>query len=144
MNRKWKHDGRAKRPKLGRDCDAQSSLHVPPLPNVLVLLPPNMPPPVLLPKALLVEEPKPDAEGELDRVRRVATGGRRRAAHCGRVWAEAVAELKEKHRLTGRSVVCVCGTESTKARGLGVVVGAEAAEAAAERHVEPGRGVGRA
>lgn len=62
---------RRKKPKRRRDRNAQS-IHVPPLPNVLVVLPPNRPPPVVLllvePNALPVFEPKPEAKDALDRI----------------------------------------------------------------------------
>lgn len=63
-------DTATQKPERRRDRNAQSN-HVPPLPNVLVVLPPpNRPPPVLLfvePNPPVFVEPKPEAKDELER-----------------------------------------------------------------------------
>src|SRR5690242_6985325 len=85
-------------PKHGRDCDAQS-IHVPPLPKVLVVLPPNMPPPVVLlfePNALPVFEPKPEAKDELDRIPGEVLGADCVGAHCRRVRERQSLQNQEK------------------------------------------------
>ena len=77
-------DAATQKAKSRRDCNAQSN-HVPPLPNVLVVLPPNRLPPVVLllePNALPVFEPKPEAKDELDSIPRETLGASRIGAHC--------------------------------------------------------------
>lgn len=81
------HDSRCRNTE-SQNVDAtatRKAVHVPPLPNVLVVLPPNMPPEAVLlfePKAVPVFEPKPEAKDELDRIPREAPGACRIGAHC--------------------------------------------------------------
>lgn len=105
------------------------------LPVVLLLFEPNMLEPVF------VLEPKPEAEGELDTICREGRGAR-----GGRIAAVAKGRSpvsKEEIKLTSIVVIVIACPKATEAAGLIVVVGAKAAEATAEGHVELVRRVAR-
>jgi hypothetical protein len=129
------------------------SFDVPPPPNgeLVLLLLPNIVLPVLLllllfaPNILVpvfAVEPKPEAKGKLDTVRREARG-----VGEGRVRAVARRSPRNPNKdvvLTASCVVIAC-SKSTEASRLGVVVivRAEASEATAERHFERAQRIAR-